>query len=46
MVVPTQAGDLDPVALETALMQTWSDENTFAQSIEAVSYTHLRAHET
>ena len=34
MVVPTQAGDLDPVALETALMQTWSDEKTFAQSIE------------
>ena len=34
MVVPTQAGDLDPVALETALMQTWSDENTFVQSIE------------
>ncbi|MGB1802409.1 MAG: class I tRNA ligase family protein, partial [Candidatus Thalassarchaeaceae archaeon] len=34
MVVPTQAGDLNPVALETALMQTWSDENTFAQSIE------------
>ena len=34
MVVPAQAGDLDPVALETALMQAWSDENTFAQSIE------------
>ena len=35
MVVPTPAGDLDPVALETSLMQTWDDENTFVQSIEA-----------
>ena len=35
MVVPKPAGELDPVALETALMQAWSDEKTFAQSIEA-----------
>ena len=35
MAVPKSVGDLDPVALETALMQTWSDEKTFATSIEA-----------
>ena len=35
MVVPTPAGGLDPVALETGLMKIWSDEETFAQSIEA-----------
>ena len=34
MVVPTSTGDLDPVALETAMMKIWSDEETFVQSIE------------
>ena len=35
MAAPKPAGDLDPVSLETSLMQIWSDENTFSQSIEA-----------
>ena len=35
MGVPKPAGDLDPVALENALMETWSKEGTFEATIEA-----------
>ena len=35
MGVPEPAGGLDPVALETALMETWSEEGTFEATIEA-----------
>ena len=34
MVVPNSPGELDPVALETSLMKTWSSEKTFEKSIE------------
>ncbi len=35
MGVPTPPGDLDPVALENALMETWNEEGTFEATIEA-----------
>ena len=35
MGVPKPAGDLDPVTLENALMETWSEEGTFEATIEA-----------
>ena len=35
MGVPKPAGDLDPVALENALMETWSKEGTFEATSEA-----------
>ena len=35
MVRPSPAGDLDAVALETALLETWKNEKTFQQSIES-----------
>ncbi|HIG37923.1 MAG TPA: isoleucine--tRNA ligase, partial [Candidatus Poseidoniales archaeon] len=35
MGVPKPAGDLDPVALESTLMETWSEEGTFEATIEA-----------
>ena len=35
MGVPKPAGDLDPVALENALMKTWGEEGTFEATIEA-----------
>ena len=35
MVRPSPAGDLDAVALETALLETWKYEETFQQSIRA-----------
>ncbi|MBT4962144.1 MAG: isoleucine--tRNA ligase [Euryarchaeota archaeon] len=34
MAVPNSVGNLDVVALEKQLMDKWSDEETFAQSIE------------
>ena len=34
MVVPTTPGELDPVALETALMDLWDSEGTFLKSID------------
>ena len=34
MTVPKTAGELDPVALETSLIETWNNEKTFTQSIE------------
>ncbi|MCH1442995.1 MAG: class I tRNA ligase family protein, partial [Candidatus Poseidoniaceae archaeon] len=33
MVRPSAAGDLDAVALETALLDTWKNENAFESSI-------------
>ena len=33
MVRPSAAGDLDAVALETALLNTWKEENAFKSSI-------------
>ena len=51
MARPHAAGELDAVALETALLEAWKSENAFQQSIESnrngapfifpVSYTHL-----
>ena len=35
MVRPSPAGDLDAVALETALLETWKNEKTFQQSIDS-----------
>ena len=35
MARPSPAGDLDAVALETALLETWKNEETFQQSIES-----------
>ncbi len=35
MVVPEPAGEFDPVALESSLMDTWRVEGTFAKSIES-----------
>ena len=35
MARPSPAGDLDAVALETALLETWKNEKTFQQSIES-----------
>ena len=35
MGVPSPPGDLDPVALEVAMMQIWEDEGTFSKSIES-----------
>ena len=35
MVRPSSAGDLDAVALETALLETWKNEKTFQQSIDS-----------
>ncbi|MEC7700607.1 MAG: class I tRNA ligase family protein, partial [Candidatus Thermoplasmatota archaeon] len=35
MGVPNPPGDLDPVALENALMETWNEEGTFEATIEA-----------
>ena len=34
MVVPPTPGELDPVALETALMELWDSEGTFLKSID------------
>ena len=34
MTVPKAAGNLDPVALETSLIELWNEENTFLHSIE------------
>jgi|TARA_B110000263_G_scaffold69255_1_gene60248 isoleucyl-tRNA synthetase len=34
MTVPKAAGELDPVALETSLIEIWNNEKTFAESIE------------
>ena len=34
MTVPKAAGNLDPVALETSLIELWNKEKTFNQSIE------------
>ena len=34
MPVPKAAGNLDPVALETSLIELWNEENTFLHSIE------------
>ena len=34
MVVPNSPGELDPVALETSLMEVWCSEKTFEKSIE------------
>ena len=35
MAKPKPAGELDAVALETALLDTWSQENAFQNSIES-----------
>ena len=35
MVVPSEVGDFEPVALETALMEIWRQEETFSESIES-----------
>jgi len=35
MAVPKRAGELNPVALEEALMVRWSEEKTFDNSVEA-----------
>ena len=35
MVRPSPAGELDAVALETALLETWKNEETFLQSIDS-----------
>ena len=35
MAKPKPAGELDAVALETALLNTWSEENAFQNSIES-----------
>ena len=35
MAKPNPAGELDAVALETALLSTWSQENAFQNSIES-----------
>jgi len=35
MVVPSQPGELDPVALENSLMTIWEGEGTFSKSIES-----------
>ncbi|MGA0379827.1 MAG: class I tRNA ligase family protein, partial [Candidatus Poseidoniaceae archaeon] len=35
MVRPSPAGELDAVALETALLETWKNEQTFQQSIDS-----------
>ncbi|CAI8394135.1 MAG: Isoleucine--tRNA ligase [Candidatus Poseidoniaceae archaeon] len=35
MVRPNPAGELDAVALETALLETWKNERTFQQSIDS-----------
>ena len=35
MVRPNPAGELDAVALETALLETWKNEQTFQQSIDS-----------
>ena len=34
MTVPKAAGNLDPVALETSLIELWNEEKTFVHSIE------------
>ena len=34
MARPKAAGELDAVALETALLEAWKSENAFQQSIE------------
>ena len=34
MVVPNSPGELNPVALENSLMQTWNEEKTFEKSID------------
>jgi len=34
MAVPSAPGELDPVALETALMELWGAEGTFSKSID------------
>ena len=34
MTVPKTAGELDPVSLETSLIELWNNEKTFAKSIE------------
>ena len=39
MVRPSEAGDLDAVALETALLNTWKSENAFESSI--LSLIHI-----
>jgi hypothetical protein len=35
MGIPQPAGDYDSVALESALLSTWSDEKTFEKSVES-----------
>ncbi|MBT3772604.1 MAG: class I tRNA ligase family protein, partial [Euryarchaeota archaeon] len=35
MAVPKPAGDLDPVALEEALMESWRSEGTFGQQVSS-----------
>ncbi|HIF91254.1 MAG TPA: hypothetical protein EYQ58_06990 [Candidatus Poseidoniales archaeon] len=35
MAQPNAAGDLDAVALETALLETWKQENAFQSSIDS-----------
>ena len=35
MGVPKPAGDLDPVSLENSLIELWTEEGTFSNSIEA-----------
>ena len=35
MAKPKPAGELDAVSLETALLNTWSEENAFQNSIDS-----------
>ncbi|MAF19555.1 MAG: isoleucine--tRNA ligase, partial [Euryarchaeota archaeon] len=35
MTVPSSPGELDPVSLESSLMEVWEKESTFSQSIES-----------
>jgi Isoleucyl-tRNA synthetase len=35
MTVPSSPGELDPVSLESSLMETWEKESTFSESIES-----------
>jgi len=49
MAKPQPAGELDAVALETALLNTWSEEKAFQNSIDSRRTAHrsfsLRAHQ-
>ena len=38
MVVPNNVGDLNPVALEEGLIETWREQQTFQESISQRSY--------